>query len=319
MDTRRSKNIRTIGGLALVAIAVMIAACGADDSSAETTGDLATSAAPTSAIDSAPDQSTTEAPHPPTTIPDTTVASTSTTTTTPDDPGRPTIVLVHGAFAGPTSWDAVAEILRQDGLDVVVPENPLRGPTIDAAAVREALDTIDGDVILVGHSYGGIPITNAATGDPDVRALVYVAAYVPDEGETFSQIQAQVPGQLTPDKLVITPYTTDDGVQGAEAMIAAEAFAQVFAADVPEELSSQLAAEQHPLDLVALDEPSGPPAWQDIPSYYLLATDDQIIPTQLARRMAERAGANVEEIGASHAVLISQPEAVADLIIHVAG
>ena len=151
-------------------------------------------------------------------------------------------------------------------------------------------------MILVAHSYGGIPITNAATGDPDVGALVYVAAYVPDDGETFSQIQEQVPGQLTPDKLVVAPYTSAAGTQGAEATIAVDAFAGLFAADLPAEQAAAVAAAQQPLDLAALGEPSGPPAWRDTPSWYLVATADQIIPAELAHRMAERAGATVEEI-----------------------
>lgn len=311
-----------------------LAACGDDDTAGPTTSP----AAPTAPIPTAPTPTATTEPH--TTEPDTTNAPSSgpapgtqpapATTATPTTatpvtvpptaaPARPTIVLVHGAFAGPASWDAVAALLRDDGYEVVVPVNPLRGPTVDAAAVREALDAITGDVILVGHSYGGIPITNAATGDPDVRALVYVAAYVPDDGQTFSQIQELVPGRLTPDRLVIAPYTAADGTSGAEATIAADGFAELFAADLPADQAAALATSQMPLDLLALSEPSGAPAWREIPSWYLAAAGDQIIPVELAETMAELAGASYEEVDASHAVLLSQPEAVAELIAQVAG
>ncbi len=317
MSARHFRSTRVAAGLALLALTATVAACGNDDSA-----DATPTAPPAS--DSTPSTATAGTDPPPTestTPPDTTTPATTSPATTAaptTEPERPTVVLVHGAFAGPSSWDAVAALLREDGLEVVVPNNPLRGPTFDAAAVREALDGIDGEVILVAHSYGGIPITNAATGDPDVGALVYVAAYVPDDGETFSQIQEQVPGQLTPDKLVVTPYTSAAGTQGAEATIAVDAFAELFAADLPAEQAAASAAAQQPLDLAALGEPSGPPAWRDIPSWYLVATADQIIPAELARSMAERAGATVEEIDASHAVLLSQPEAVADLILRAA-
>ena len=130
------------------------------------------------------------------------------------------------------------KLLRAEGFEVITPVNPLAGPATDAAAVREALDAVDGDVILVAHSYGGIPVTNAATDNPDVRALVYIAAYVPDEGETFGQIQEQVPGQLTPDRLVIGPYTTADGRQSVGASIDPAVFTDVFAADLPAEQSA---------------------------------------------------------------------------------
>jgi pimeloyl-ACP methyl ester carboxylesterase len=230
---------------------------------------------------------------------------------------KPTIVLVHGAFADTSSWDPVAERLRGDGFEVVVPDNPLRGPTVDTAALKTALDDIDGEVVLVAHSYGGVPATNAATGDPDVKALVYVAAYVPDENETLAQIQQRIPGELTSDRLVIGPYTNADG-SGTGATISPAAFADVFAADLPADQSASLAGTQRPLDLDALSQPSGPPAWREVPSWYLVATGDQIIPAELARSMASTAGSTVEEIDASHAVLLSQPDAVADLITRAA-
>ena len=316
MSARHFRSRRVAAGIALLALTATVAACGNDDSADATpTAPPASDSTPATATVGT-DPPATESTTPPATTSPVTTAAPATTPTT--EPERPTVVLVHGAFAGPSSWDAVAALLREDGLEVVAPDNPLRGPTVDAAAVREALDGVDGEVILVAHSYGGIPITNAAVGDSDIGALVYVAAYVPDDGETFSQIQEQVPGQLTPDKLVVAPYTSAAGTQGAEATIAVDAFAGLFAADLPAEQAAAVAAAQQPLDLAALGEPSGPPAWRDTPSWYVVATADQIIPAELAHRMAERAGATVEEIDASHAVLLSQPAAVADLILRVA-
>jgi pimeloyl-ACP methyl ester carboxylesterase len=309
MKLNHVRRTTTRGLLAFTLLSGLAAACGSDDAA----NTSPTSAPATSTTSTEP--ATTE---PATTAPATTASATTEPATTEPAADLPTIVLVHGAFANPSSWDPVASLLRDEGFEVDTPVNPLRGPTFDAAAVRSALDQIDGDVIVVGHSYGGIPITNAATGDPHVRALVYVAAYVPDEGETFSQIQERVPGQLTPDRLAIGPYTASDGTESVGATIKVDAFADVFAADLPAAQSSELAAAQMPLDVAALSDPSGPPAWRDIPSWYLLATQDQIIPPELARMMAERAGATLEEIDASHAVLLSQPAAVADLISRVA-
>lgn len=314
MRHRHTRRLPARAVLVLTILSGLAAACGNDDS------DSATAAPDTTATTTAA-PGTTSVPGT-TAAPDTTTATTTTPTTPPPpttpEPDRPTILLVHGAFADPSSWDAVAALLGDDDFEVVAPVNPLRGPTVDSAAVREALDGIDGDVIVVAHSYGGIPITNAATGDPDVRALVYVAAYVPDEGEAFGQIQERVPGQLTPDRLVIAPYTTPDGIEGVGATIAVDVFAELFAADLPAEQAAVRAAAQMPLDVAALGEPSGPPAWRDIPSWYLVATADQIIPPELARMMANLAGATIEEVDASHAVLLSQPDVVVDLISRVA-
>jgi pimeloyl-ACP methyl ester carboxylesterase len=311
LNHARRTTTRTL--LAFTLLGGLAAACGSDDSA----NTSPTPAPATSTASTQPETTAAPSTEPATTAP-TTIAATTGPATTEPAADLPTIVLVHGAFANPSSWDPVASLLRDEGFEVVTPVNPLRGPTFDAVAVRTALDQIDGDVIVVGHSYGGIPVTNAATGDPNVRALVYIAAYVPDEGETFSQIQERVPGQLTPDRLAIGTYTASDGTESVGATINADAFADVFAADLPTAQASELAASQMPLDVAALSDPSGPPAWRDIPSWYLLATHDQIIPPELARMMAERAGATLEEIDASHAVLLSQPAAVADLISRVA-
>jgi pimeloyl-ACP methyl ester carboxylesterase len=329
MNLNHTRRPATRALLAVTLLSGLVAACGSSDSagtsptvpapvttvvpSTSTTAPATTEPATTAPTTTAP---TTTAPT--TTAPAITEPATTEPATTEPATTLPTIVLVHGAFANPSSWDPVASLLRSEGFDVVTPVNPLRGPTIDAAAIRAALDQIDGDVIVVGHSYGGIPITNAATGNPHVRALVYIAAYVPDDGETFSQIQDRVPGRLTPDHLVIGPYTTSDGAQSVGATIAVDAFADLFAADLPAEKASELATTQMPLDVAALSDPSGPPAWRDIPSWYLLATKDQIIPPELARTMAKRAGSTLEEIDSSHAVLLSQPAAVAELISRVA-
>jgi pimeloyl-ACP methyl ester carboxylesterase len=300
----------------VAALLVAVAACGNDDAdSVSATTPRSTTTADQTAAATSPAPTTTEIPA--TDAPTTTTPATTVPPTTPP-PTAPTILLIHGAFAGPSSWDEVVPLLEAEGYDVVVPVNPLLGPSTDAAAVREALADITGDVIVVGHSYGGIPITNAATDDPDVKALVYIAAYVPADGEAFGQLQERVPGQLTPDLLTVSPYTAADGRQGAKATIDPDAFGALFAQDLPAERAEILAAQQMPLDLAALGEPSGPPAWQNIPSWYLIATADQIIPAELARQMATTARSTVEEVDASHAVLVSQPDVVADIIITAA-
>jgi pimeloyl-ACP methyl ester carboxylesterase len=235
---------------------------------------------------------------------------------TADAAGGPTIVLVHGAFADASSWNGVIAELLADGHDVIAPPNPLRGVASDAQYLSEFLATIEGPIVLVGHSYGGFVITNAATGDPDVEALVYIAAFAPDAGETVGGISASVPGSLLgAEALVIRPYTKADGTEGADGYIAPDAYHDVFAADVDPALAAVLAVTQRPADLAILGEPSGDPAWATIPSFDLVATQDNVIPADAQRSMAERAGATTVEVDASHSVAVSQPGTVADFIV----
>lgn len=223
---------------------------------------------------------------------------------------RPTIVLVHGAFADATSWDDVAAELRADGYRVVVPDNPLRGPGSDAAVIEQALAGIDGPIVLVGHSYGGAVITNVA--DPDVRTLVYIAAFAPAPGEPmFSAIDPlRFPGsRLLPPALSLT--VTNGGLDG---YVDPAHFHQIFAQDVGDVTAANMIAHQRSIAAAANLEPSGPAAWSTTPSWFLVSADDRVIPPTAQRFMAQRAGSHTTEVAASHASLVSRPAAVVAVI-----
>ncbi len=227
---------------------------------------------------------------------------------------KPTIVLVHGAFADSSGWNTVAGRLIGDGYPVIAFSNPLRGPTPDAEYLRLFLSTIDGPVVLVGHSYGGAVITNAATGNPNVKSLVYVAAYAPAAGESVAAANALGGGHTDViDHLVIRPFpgaAPDD----ADAYIDPAYFPTLFAQDLPKATARVMAATQRPGALAALLAPSGAPAWEDIPSWYLVARQDRIIPPEAERAMAARAGSTTVEINSSHVAMMSHPSAVVSLI-----
>ena len=228
--------------------------------------------------------------------------------------GKPTIVLVHGAFADSSGWNDVAGRLIRDGYPVVAFSNPLRGPTSDAAYLRDFLTTISGPVVLVGHSYGGAVITHAATGNPHVRSLVYVAAYAPAEGESVAAANALGGGHTeVTDHLVLRPFPGATGGD-QDAYIDPAEFPRLFAQDLPRREADVMAATQRPGALAALLTPSGPPAWEAIPSWYLVASQDRIIPPEAERAMAERAGSTTVEIRSSHVAMMSHPRVVVDLI-----
>lgn len=228
--------------------------------------------------------------------------------------GKPTIVLVHGAFADSSGWNTVAGRLLGDGYPVIAFSNPLRGPASDSEYLRQFLSTIDGPVVLVGHSYGGAVITNAATGDPDVKALVYIAAYAPDEGESVAAANALGGGHTDViDHLVVRPFPGAAGGD-ADAYIDPAWFPTLFAQDLPRATTRVMAATQRPGAIAALLTPSGPPAWKDIPSWYLVARQDRIIPPEAERVMAARAGATTVEIDSSHVAMMSHPAAVVSLV-----
>ena len=224
---------------------------------------------------------------------------------------KPTIVLVHGAWADASGWNGVAERLQRQGYTVLAPANPLRSVDGDSQYLTSVLATISGPVVLVGHSYGGAVITNAAAGNPNVKALVYIAAFAPDSGETLGQLLAMNPGsEAAPPNLTFRPYSG-----GVDTYITPSAFREVFCADVPAKTASIMAAEQRPIDIAALGEPSGTPAWKTIPSWYLVAKDDHAIPPATERFMAQRAGATIREVRSSHVAMISRPDDVTDLIL----
>ena len=227
---------------------------------------------------------------------------------------KPTVVLVHGAFADSSGWNAVHDRLVDRGFPVIAFSNPLRGPVSDGEYLRQFLSTIEGPVVLVGHSYGGAVITNAATGNPNVTALVYVAAYAPAEGESVAAANELGGGHtVVTDHLVIRPYPgAPEG--DADAYIDPAWFHRLFAQDLPKKTTSFMAATQRPGSLAALLSPSGDPAWEDIPSWYLVAKQDRIIPPQAERAMAKRAGATTVVIDSSHVAMMSHPAAVTRLI-----
>ena len=243
---------------------------------------------------------------------------------------KPTVVLVHGAFADATGWSGVVERLQREGYPVIAPANPLRGVSSDAAYIASVLDTVTGPVILVGHSYGGVVITNAAamTTNPKtiVKALVYIAAYIPDVGQAAKDLtplpgsQIVLPGLgVTAPTVILRPCPPANCAAKFDAYIDPDDFRQVFAADLPAGQTAVMAATQRPASLVALGEPSAFAAWHSIPSFALVATEDNAIGTANVRAMAEHAGAHIVSIKASHAVLVSQPDAVVRLIHTAAG
>ncbi|MDG4821815.1 alpha/beta hydrolase [Asanoa sp. WMMD1127] len=232
---------------------------------------------------------------------------------------KPTIVLVHGAFADASGWAEVTRRLQRAGYPTVAPANPLRGVPSDTAYLAEFLRTITGPIVLVGHSYGGIIITNAATGNPAVKALVYIAAFAPDEGETLEALQTKFPGsKLGLEALDLRPYTRPDGSPSADGYVKADLFRQIFAGDLPESVTAVMAATQRPGDVHTLQDRSGPPAWRDVPSWYLVARDDNLIPAAAQRFMAQRAHSRTVEVRASHVAMMSEPAVAADLITRAA-
>ncbi|MFJ8622128.1 alpha/beta fold hydrolase [Kitasatospora sp. NPDC093550] len=227
---------------------------------------------------------------------------------------KPTIVLEHGAFADGSSWNGVIERLRADGYPVVAAANPLRGPASDAAALRTLLDHIKGPKILAGHSYGGTVISEAATDDPEVKALVYVAAFLPAPGETALELTGKYPGSTLPDALDPVTYRQGDGSTATDLYIKQDLFRRQFAADVPAGQAALMAAKQRPIAQAALTEPATGAAWQTTPSWSVVTTQDLNIPAAVQRFMSERAHAHTTEVAASHSVAVSHPRLVADVI-----
>lgn len=232
---------------------------------------------------------------------------------------RPTVVLVHGAFADSSSWNGVIEQLEADGYPVIAAANPLRGLASDAAYVRSVVDSVDGPVVLAGHSYGGSVISEAADRSPHVKALVYVASFILEAGESTGQLAAKFPGAELAPALNAVPYPLPEGGTADELYIKQDQFAAVFAADVPADVATLMAATQRPIAAAALADPATKAAWKTIPSWNMVTTKDLAIPAESMRFMGERAKSHTVEIDASHAVTVSQPGAVADLIDQAAG
>lgn len=226
---------------------------------------------------------------------------------------KPTVVLVHGAFADSSSWNGVVKILEKDGYPVIAAANPLRTLKGDAQSVADVLAGIKSPVVLVGHSYGGPVISEAAYGNANVKALVYVAALAPEAGETVAGLAGKFPGSTLGPTLA-PPVALKDG--GKDLYIQQDKFHDQFAADVPNADAKLMAATQRPVTEAALNEAASEPAWKTIPSWFVYGDKDKNIPPQAMAFMAERAHAKRTLVvkGASHVVMVSNPKAVASLI-----
>ena len=226
----------------------------------------------------------------------------------------PTVLLVHGEFADGSMWAGVIAELQAAGLGVIAPANPLRGLAADAAYIASVAEEIDGPVVLAGHSYGGAVITAAGPAAGNLTGLVYVAGFALDEGESVLDIDGRFPGSPLLAALRPATFRGVDGDPGVELYLDRGDFPRVFAADLPHRQACVAAAAQRPVAAAAYAEKSGPAAWKAAPSWYLIATADQMITSEAQQYMARRAQACTTEIGASHAVALTQPAAVAGQI-----
>lgn len=238
---------------------------------------------------------------------------------------RPVIVLEHGAWADSSSWSGEIRLLQHDGFTVYAPPDPLRGLSFDSAYLHDFLTenaALQGKpIVLVGHSYGGAVITNAAVGDPEVKALVYVDAFIPAQGESIGQLLNAQPGSCLSgnpsDVFDLVPYPGAPAGD-VDTYIKPSLFPGCFASGLPAELAARLAATQQPLAASAVTEPSGPPAWLTIPSWAVIGTTDKVIPPTELRFMATRARARITDVDAGHLSLISAPAVVTRVIIDAA-
>ena len=233
---------------------------------------------------------------------------------------KPTIVLVHGDWADGSSWSAVIPRLQRQGYQVVAPPNQLRGPSVDAPYLASYLQTIPGPIILVAHSYGGFVITNAATGNANVKALVYIDAFVPDASQTLEGLLSSSPEScLVPNAFNAVPFSG-----GVDLYLRIPpnpdyaGFNECFANGVPPNQAAVLSAVQRPAAGAQLGEPSGPPAWATIPSWSLIGTEDHVIPPSLQEQMSTHARAHISFVKAGHLSLITRPNAVIDIISRAA-
>jgi pimeloyl-ACP methyl ester carboxylesterase len=234
-------------------------------------------------------------------------------------------VLEHGAWADGSSWDAVIGLLQADGYTVYAPPDPLRGLANDSATLADFLETIAGPVVLVGHSYGGMVITNAATGNANVKALVYIDAFLPAQGETAFGLTAAQPGSCvgSANAFKVVPYPGApagdfDTYLKTGPDLPYPGFARCFANGLPASQAAMLAVTQRPAAFSSGSAPSGVPAWQTIPSWSLIGTADHVIPPAEQLFMSKRAHARITEIDAGHLSLISHPGAVTRVIIAAA-
>lgn len=232
---------------------------------------------------------------------------------------KPTIVLVHGAFADSSSWNGVIGELQKNGYKVVAAANPLRGIPQDSTYVASLLKSIKGPIVLAGHSYGGEVISQAAAGNSNVKALVYINAIMPDVGESFTSLSAKFPPPPLTKALNQVPFRNGDGTGGTDVYVQTDKLRQVFAQDLPVAQTDLLGATQRPLALSAFTDKLTAAAWHDKPVYVLVGKQDRSIDPALELYEAKRAKARkTVEIDSSHVSLISHPQAVKDLIVNAA-
>jgi len=226
---------------------------------------------------------------------------------------KPTIVLVHGAFEDASIWNGVIQRLQRDGYPVVAFANPLLGPAIDTAYLRSLLNKIQGPVILAAHSYGGAVITQAGD-DPKVKGLVYAASIMPAVGEAATHLLERFPGSTFPTSVEPTTYNLSDGTSGTYLLYQPDKFHSNVAADVPASVAAMMLAGQRPMNLAALTEPVTSAAWTSKPSWQIRTLQDRAIPLDEYKFEADRAQSHVIEVNSSHAVTVSNPDVVADVI-----
>ena len=228
--------------------------------------------------------------------------------------GKPTVVLVHGAFADSSSWNDVISRLRADGYPVIGVANPLRSLQGDAALLRDVLDGVEGPIVLAGHSYGGSVMSEAAEGHPRVKALVYVASFLLEAGESTGDLAGKFPGNELGSALRPVPVRGPDGQIVDDLYIEQDRFQPIFAADVPADVAALMAVTQRPIIGGALADTATRAAWKTIPSWTLVTLQDLAVTAEAQRFMAERASSHTVEVDASHAVTVSRPDVVAQLI-----
>jgi pimeloyl-ACP methyl ester carboxylesterase len=238
---------------------------------------------------------------------------------TPTASSATTVVLVHGAFADASGWAGVISRLQAEGIPVMAPANPLRSVSGDAAYIASVVNQIPGPVLLVGHSYGGAVISNAAPMAENVVGLVYVCAFIPDEGEALQTLAEQATDSLLGPALRPAQYPSGGDEPGIELYIDPAQFHEVFCADLPAEQAAIMAVSQRPGSAAGFGEPSGPVGWKTLPSWALISPNDVTVGPAGERFMAERAGAEIVEVDASHVAMTSHPQATTDLILSTLG
>lgn len=230
-------------------------------------------------------------------------------------PGTPTVVLVHGAFADASGYAGIIRILQSRGIDARAPMNPLRGLSFDAEAVSRYATAIDGPVLLVGHSYGGAVVSQAAPSVKAATGLVFLSAFALQEGESCASVQEGYPPVPAAETVIPTRYDAPGAAGGPDLFIKIPDFRRTFCADLPDSLAATMAVSQRPVSAAAMTEPATAAGWKELPTWYLVSRDDAAISPDCERHMAKRMNATTEEADGSHAVFIAQPDLAAQLIL----